>query len=156
MVGAEVLVGTRTNQTFPTLFTVVNRGLPAIIIAIPKVFNSILQYRTVWVGRRAGILPAAGCSSARRPPLKKTHSVSTPPPSKLPHAPAVSEVPCFLSQPSAPAGAGAGRHAPKKPGWICCILCIGLRTLGFIIYGHITLTAPYPVRSAKLSRVKLG
>jgi hypothetical protein len=26
----------------------------------------------VWVGRRAGILPAAGCSSARRPPLKKT------------------------------------------------------------------------------------
>ena len=45
----------------------------------------------------------------------KKHSVSAPPPSKLPHAPAVSEVPCFLSQPSAPAGAGAGRHAPKKP-----------------------------------------
>ena len=46
---------------------------------------------------------------------QKKHSVSAPPPSKLPHAPAVSEVPCFLSQPSAPAGAGAGRHAPKKP-----------------------------------------
>ena len=28
------------------------------------------SYLTVWVGRRAGILPAAGCSSARRPPLK--------------------------------------------------------------------------------------
>ena len=41
----------------------------------------------------------------------KKHSVSTPPPSKLPHAPAVSEVPCFLSQPSAPAGAEAGRSA---------------------------------------------
>ena len=39
------------------------------------------------------------CLSSKKK-AKKTHSVSTPPPSKLPHAPAVSEVPCFLSQPS--------------------------------------------------------
>jgi hypothetical protein len=45
-------------------------SIPTGRFCVDATFQSS-SYLTVWVGRRAGILPAAGCSSARHPPLKK-------------------------------------------------------------------------------------